>query len=64
VGKPPLSIAICFYLSAISAMVALAMDAHMLVQIPLAWSVGVFASGMTGQRLPWSAGKQDKQDNA
>jgi hypothetical protein len=54
VGKPSLSMAICFNLAAICETVAMATDAHMLVQVALAWSVCVFAACLTGQRPPWS----------
>jgi hypothetical protein len=59
-----LPMAICCYLATISEIVALAKDAPMLVQILLAWAVCIFASGLTGQRPPWSSEKEPGRDDA
>jgi hypothetical protein len=46
-------------------MVALAKNAHMLVQLALAWAVCVcvFASVLTGQRPPWFSEDEDEHED-
>jgi hypothetical protein len=64
VAKSRLPMAMCCFLATICELVALAKDAPMLVQILLAWAVCVLASGLTGQRPPWSTVKEPGRDDA
>ena len=55
---------ICFCLATMCEMMALIRNAHMLVQLALAWAMCVFASILTGQRPPWSSEQEAHHEDA